>query len=63
MYDRFPPGSEINVIIKNIQQNKISLTLPRSNDSDDDDYREFLTNETNQGAFNSIGNAFGNLKI
>ncbi len=63
MYDRFPPGSEINVIIKNIQQNKISLTLPGSNDSDEDDYREFLANETDQGAFNSMGNAFENLKL
>ena len=63
MYDRFPPGSDILVIIKNIQKNKISLSLPGSNDNNDDDYREFLASETNQNEFNSIGDAFDDLTI
>ncbi len=61
MYKQFPPGSEVNVIIKSIKANRVSLTLP-DNRSEDEDYQQFME-ETETKNFGSLESAFGGLEL
>ena len=63
MYKRYPKGSEVSVIIKNIQEGKISLSLPDSKNEDNKEFEDYLETKSKVDDFGSLGSAFDNIKI
>ncbi len=69
MERQFPPSTKIEVVVKSIEGDRISLTLPAKwenrNNTPDGDNKEVSTWLSNQpsGSFGSLGDAFGNLQL
>ena len=63
MFKHFPIGSEIQVLIKNVRQNKISLTLPSTNTGNSDEYHQFLAEKKDSDDFGSLGSAFKDIQL
>jgi small subunit ribosomal protein S1 len=59
MWKRFPPGSDISIVVRAIHKERISLTLP-SQDEDADQYRDLIKKEK-QDDLGSMGSAFDGL--
>jgi small subunit ribosomal protein S1 len=58
MWKRFPPSSEITIVVRAIHKERISLTLPGQKD-DADEYRDLLKDK--QDDLGSMGSAFDGL--
>jgi small subunit ribosomal protein S1 len=69
MERQFPPSTKIEVVVKSIEGERISLTLPAKwenrNNTPDGDNKEVSTWLSNQpsGSFGSLGDAFGSLQL
>ena len=65
MWDTYPPGSEVQVIIEQVQGGRISLALPGAQNEDDDSYREYLEgkDDSDSSSFGGLGNAFDGLEL
>ena len=65
MWDTYPPGSEVQVIIEQVQGGRISLALPGAQTEDDDSYREYLEgkDDSDSSSFGGLGNAFDGLEL
>jgi small subunit ribosomal protein S1 len=69
MERQFPPSTKIEVVVKSIEGDRISLTLPAKwenrNNTPDGENKEVSTWLSNQpsGSFGSLGDAFGNLQL
>ena len=63
LFKRYPPGSELQVVVKNVSQDKISLTLPNSSKDDQDEYRQFLTEKKKGDGFGNLGSAFDHIQM
>ena len=63
MYKRFPPGSEIKVIVQNIQGNRISLSLPSKADEESQEFRQHLTKESGSAGLGSLDDLFSGLNL
>ena len=59
MWKRFPPSSEISIVVRKIQKDRISLTLPNQND-DSDEYKDLIKKDK-QDDLGSMGSAFDGL--
>jgi small subunit ribosomal protein S1 len=67
MWNKYPPGSELTVIVEQVRGGRISLALPETPNEDDEDYREFLEAqedvEEESNGFGSMGGAFDSLNL
>ena len=65
MWDTYPPGSEVQVIIEQVQGGRISLALPGAQTEDDEDYRKYLEDkdDSDGGSFGGLDNAFDGLEL
>jgi len=65
----FPPSSKIAVVVKSVEGDRISLTLPAkwetrgSGNDESNDVSAWLANNKNAGSLGSLGDAFANLKL
>jgi len=65
----FPPASKIEVVVKSVEGDRISLTLPAkwesrgSGDDENNDVSSWLASNKNSGSLGSLGDAFANLKL
>lgn len=66
---QFPPSSKIEVVVKSVEGDRISLTLPArwekrgGDDSETNDVSSWLADNKNGGELGSLGDAFSNLKL
>jgi small subunit ribosomal protein S1 len=68
---QFPPSSKIEVVVKSIEGDRISLTLPakweahgKGEDDEEGDVSKWLSaNKGTSSGFGSLGDAFSNLKL
>lgn len=64
----FPPGEKIAVVVKSIEGERISLTLPgkwdsRGGESEVDEVAQWQERNRGGGGFGSLGDAFANLNL
>jgi small subunit ribosomal protein S1 len=65
----FPPSSKIEVVVKSLDNNRISLTLPAkweargSGDDENADVSTWLASNTNGDSLGSLGDAFSKLQL
>jgi small subunit ribosomal protein S1 len=65
----FPPASKIEVVVKSVEGDRISLTLPAkwetrgSGDAENNDVSTWLSNNKAGGSFGSLGDAFSKLNL
>jgi small subunit ribosomal protein S1 len=63
----FPPASKIEVVVKALDGDRISLTLPAKWETreadDDDDVAAWMASNKGSGSFGSLGDAFSKLKL
>jgi small subunit ribosomal protein S1 len=66
---QFPPSSKIEVVVKSIEGDRISLTLPAkwetrgSGDDEGNDVSSWLSANKGGGSFGSLGDAFSKLQL
>jgi len=65
---QFPPSSKIEVVVKSVEGDRISLTLPskwetRGGDGEGNDVASWLASNKGGGTLGSLGDAFANLKL
>jgi hypothetical protein len=64
----FPPSSKIEVVVKAVEGDRISLTLPakwetRGGDEEGNDVSTWLANNKDSSTLGSLGDAFAGLKL
>ncbi len=62
MYKRFPPGSEITVIVEKVEGKRISLSLPKSQD-DVAEFRKDLAGGRDQEGLGNMGSILDGLNL
>jgi len=66
---QFPPAGKIEVVVKSVEGDRISLTLPSkwetrgSGDAENSDVSTWLSANKNSGSLGSLGDAFSKLKL
>jgi small subunit ribosomal protein S1 len=66
---QFPPSSKIQVVVKSVEGDRISLTLPAkweargSGDAANNEISSWLASNKNSGSLGSLGDAFSKLKL
>jgi len=66
---QFPPSSKIEVVVKSLEGDRISLTLPAkwetrsSGEGEAEDLSAWLANNKGGGSFGSLGDAFSHIKL
>lgn len=66
---QFPPASKIEVVVKSVEGDRISLTLPAkwemrgSGDAESNEVSSWLASNKNSGSLGSLGDAFSKLKL
>ena len=63
MMKRYPPGSEISVMIKKLHQSRISLALPGADTDEHDEFRQYIAEKKDPDDFGSLGSAFDNIQL
>ncbi|NOY82502.1 MAG: S1 RNA-binding domain-containing protein [Kiritimatiellaeota bacterium] len=63
LYDRFPPGSEVDVVVREVRGDRISLTLRETleREAAEQDVRDFQ--DSGAKDFGSLGDVFGKLEL
>ena len=66
---QFPPSSKIEVVVKSVEGDRISLTLPAKwetrgdGDAESNDVSSWLSSNKGGGALGSLGDAFSKLQL